>query len=250
MKLELLLQVIVPLTFLAIWALTSLLNRDAQPLPPRPGTRPPGSGPGMARSGYVPPSRPDATRPTSPSRPSTSPGLDRSSPGRWTTTTTTGRSSPSYRGGDEGIVILDDDRRESSGAGGSSSARPTRGLGLAARKAAARVRSAIPVPVQPPERPRTLAGLTAEPLSSRRGRPLEMTPLSAPIAPITATPLTVDSSAPGDAARVVFSPADTPTLSASELGSMLASPKRLREVALLGELLQPPISLRAPRRRP
>jgi len=33
-------QFIVPLTFLAIWALTSLLNRDAQPLPPRP-MRPP-----------------------------------------------------------------------------------------------------------------------------------------------------------------------------------------------------------------
>src|SRR4051794_15293960 len=43
MRLEILIQFIVPLTFLAIWALTSLLNRDAQPLPPRPG-RPPGPG--------------------------------------------------------------------------------------------------------------------------------------------------------------------------------------------------------------
>ena len=50
MRLEFLLQFIVPLTFLAIWALTSLLNRDAQPLPPRPGA---GRGPGMgpARGG-------------------------------------------------------------------------------------------------------------------------------------------------------------------------------------------------------
>ncbi len=43
MRFEILIQFIVPLTFLAIWALTSLLNRDAQPLPPRPG-RPPGPG--------------------------------------------------------------------------------------------------------------------------------------------------------------------------------------------------------------
>ena len=43
MRIEILIQFIVPLMFLAIWALTSLLNRDAQPLPPRPG-RPPGAG--------------------------------------------------------------------------------------------------------------------------------------------------------------------------------------------------------------
>ena len=43
MRFEVLIQFIVPLTFLAIWALTSILNRDAQPLPPRPG-RPPGPG--------------------------------------------------------------------------------------------------------------------------------------------------------------------------------------------------------------
>ena len=39
MKLEILFQFVVPLMFLAIWALTSLLNRDTQPLPQRP-TRP------------------------------------------------------------------------------------------------------------------------------------------------------------------------------------------------------------------
>src|SRR5689334_1535404 len=48
MKLDILLQFIVPLSFLAIWALTSLLNRDAQPLPPRPMR---GLGPGGARPG-------------------------------------------------------------------------------------------------------------------------------------------------------------------------------------------------------
>ena len=42
--------------------------------------------------------------------------------------------------------------------------------------------------------------------------------------------------------------ADDPSLSIDALRAMLASPKRLREVALLGELLQPPVSLRASRR--
>ena len=45
MRFEILIQFIVPLTFLAIWALTSLLNRDAQPLPPRPGRAPAPGGP-------------------------------------------------------------------------------------------------------------------------------------------------------------------------------------------------------------
>ena len=48
MRIEILIQFIVPLTFLAIWALTSLLNRDAQPLPPRPGRA--GNGPGTGSS--------------------------------------------------------------------------------------------------------------------------------------------------------------------------------------------------------
>lgn len=52
MRIESLYPYIVPLTFLAIWALTSLFSRDAPPLPPRVG-RPPGSqgiAPVVARS--------------------------------------------------------------------------------------------------------------------------------------------------------------------------------------------------------
>ena len=39
-------QFIVPLTFLAIWALTSLFNREAPPLPQRMGRPQPPGGPG------------------------------------------------------------------------------------------------------------------------------------------------------------------------------------------------------------
>ena len=41
LHLDNLFQFIVPLTFLAIWALTSLFNREAQPLPPRGGAAEP-----------------------------------------------------------------------------------------------------------------------------------------------------------------------------------------------------------------
>jgi hypothetical protein len=41
-------QFLVPLTFLAIWALTSLFNREAQPLPPRSGRAPGPNGPNPA----------------------------------------------------------------------------------------------------------------------------------------------------------------------------------------------------------
>src|SRR3954454_72497 len=37
MRFENIFQFIVPLTFFAIWALTSLFNRETQPLPPRTG---------------------------------------------------------------------------------------------------------------------------------------------------------------------------------------------------------------------
>lgn len=43
MRIENLLPLLVPLTFIALWAITSIFNRDAQPLPSRL-VRPPGSG--------------------------------------------------------------------------------------------------------------------------------------------------------------------------------------------------------------
>ena len=52
MRIDTLIPFIVPLLFLAIWALTSILNRDSQPLPPRPGRAPgTGMGPGAVRTG-------------------------------------------------------------------------------------------------------------------------------------------------------------------------------------------------------
>src|SRR5271165_6299281 len=73
MRFEVLIQFIVPLTFLAIWALTSILNRDAQPLPPRP-TRLPGPGGVRPPVGRIP-GQADSLKPGGgmPGRPAASP---------------------------------------------------------------------------------------------------------------------------------------------------------------------------------
>src|SRR4051812_49963997 len=86
-------QFIVPLTFLAIWALTAIFNREAQPLPPRQGRPQPPGGPGMGG--------PSAQRA----------GLtDRDPNLRWSTT----GDRPSSRrplSGDDAILIIEETRR-------------------------------------------------------------------------------------------------------------------------------------------
>lgn len=258
MRLEFLLQFIVPLTFLAIWALTSLLNRDAQPLPPRPGAgRVPGPARGGAGGGFSPSARGDLTRPVSPARP-TSPVVDRTAPARWSSATVQGGRPGSVptRAVDEGIVIIESETRGTQGpssfspSAAASGARATRVTSAAARKAATRVRStpAAPAKAIEPERPKALTGLVGQSLSQKRARHLEIAPLSTPLAPISSAPLTGASQTPApEVARTAALP-DVPSLSIDDLRAMLASPKRLREVALLGELLQPPVTLRAPRR--
>lgn len=76
-------QFLVPLTFLAIWALTSLFNREAQPLPPRSGRAPGPNGPrptadrisrtSSARSGGVRPEDEIRIIDSEPRRPSPTP---------------------------------------------------------------------------------------------------------------------------------------------------------------------------------
>jgi hypothetical protein len=83
-------------------------------------------------------------------------------------------------------------------------------------------------------------------LAQKKARPLEITPLSTPITPIS-SPLTQTSV--GSAIEHPGAYQLHPALTSRELRAMLASPTKLREVALLTELLQPPLALR-PRRRP
>lgn len=213
-------QFIVPLTFLAIWALTSLFNREAQPLPPRTA-RPPGPKPMPAR----PPDWRTETYPTRPTAPGR-PGLS----GTAFASSTRDRGRP-----DDDLVILDSDTRRT----------PTAGLprgGNPPAKRVAKTRAKVQPSPKPGETvtPRALSHSMARALDPQTGEPEGLTPLSLPASPLLSAPM---GEAPGkvesrarDAEHVI--------LSADDLLKLLQSPARIRESILLNELLQPPLALR------
>jgi hypothetical protein len=82
----------------------------------------------------------------------------------------------------------------------------------------------------------------------RRNKPLAIAPLASPISKLT-VPLTQATTSSQFAPSRDVSAAVAPTLTGAEVRKMLASPTKLREVALLTEILQPPLALRH-RRRP
>lgn len=259
MQFQLFLQFIIPLTFLAIWALTSLLNRDAQPMPPRPGVgRGPGGGPQPGGGGFSPSARGEALAAGRATGAGSGRTVERTGPGRWatTTTTTTSRTTGGSGRGDDGITILESQTRPVAGSGStsgfspsSSAANPRVARGLGARRAAARGRAASTPPTRPAERERTrsLTGLAGESLGPKQGKALEIAPLASPIASIASSLSSVSQSSTSPEARDARP--SRPTLSADDLRPMLASPGKLREAALLAELLQPPVALRPSRRK-
>ena len=259
MRFEILIQFIVPLTFLAIWALTSLLNRDAQPLPPRPG-RPPGPGgvrpqnraPGQAAprppGPGAPPPQPEAAAPRA-ERPEGRLDFGALQPPRERTP-----QRPSTGGMDDAIVYIENGpgargaTRPSAtpplpGASPSpSGSRPTRGgqqrRGGRSRTApgglASQARSE-------PETHRALSDQVNQSLAKQRTKPLELTPLNSPLGslfvPLSQSPA---ASQVGNWQSNMVQP----TLTGAEIRKMLASPSKLREIALLSEILQPPVTLR------
>jgi hypothetical protein len=244
-------QIIVFLSILAIFALTSLLSREAQPLPPRPVRAP----------------RPDGARPVPPAARSEAPGAgiyrtaerspstaERIPPGRFPETTPAARASTS-RGlqPDDGLVIIESTAGPAgasavpySSAAPAATARNPRGY---TSRRTTRGRSA-PSPstakATDPARPRALTSFVTKSMAETRSRPLQIAPLSslvgakgAPLAPLSA----------------VTSPAPPPPLeppqvfTSASVRSLLATSGKLREIAALSEILQPPRALRPLRRR-
>ncbi len=263
MRFEILIQFIVPLMFLAIWALTSLLNRDAQPLPPRPGRplgpggpRPPGRVPGQPElrvPGSAAPSRTAGPAParqdlqsawTQPQAPAPAP-RDRAVQ-RMTTSKADGA-----------IVYIENDpaRRNSARSTSAGSAAPPSSSGIRPARSAtprkgARGRSinigtATPQGRTEPRTQRVLSDQVNQSMAMQRNKPLEITPLFTSLAPLS-LPLSQSSAAPQ---AHETSGGDRPVSMSSEaIRNLLSSPARLREFALLTEVLQPPVALR--RRQP
>jgi hypothetical protein len=76
-------------------------------------------------------------------------------------------------------------------------------------------------------------------------RPLEITPLDQPLESLSSSLVPLGTRGAVDLTR---SENAAPVLSARAVGQMLRSPQKLREVAILTELLQPPLALRQNRR--
>jgi hypothetical protein len=247
-------QILISLAILALWALTSLLSRDAQPLPPRPvrGRSPEGPrpAPGLARNDQVEASQIRAnserlsgkmTESRFSSRPFESSLSARPNPGR------DGLSNDDIR-------ILDSDPRGPRSVSGSSaaispSAAPARGQRSQSRRNLRARTSASPSLTKPvePNRPRALTSQVNQSLAQAMGRPYEGLQLEAPLASLSSSlvPLATRGASSEHDKREL---PQGPGMDVEAIRGMLASPSRLREIAFLSELLKPPLALR-PRSR-
>lgn len=273
---ELLIQFIVPLTFLAIWALTSILNRDGQPLPQRPrrvgdrpldpaaearrqrekaraerGGRPPwgddDDSPADARS------RPETRRPGAPA-PGPAGGSPRPNGGRpRPARQTPPQSVPTgfdgagvYVDRDE-VVFLDPGtgRRLLSAPIESGPSAESRNPAAPARqrKANRGRRDQRDAGRQVPadfETRRALSDQVGQAMDLKRNQRLEIQPLAPKLEALSIS-LSTPVSLEGDQHPSAASP---PAIDARSIQEMFAETDRLREVAVLSEILQPPVSLR------
>jgi hypothetical protein len=204
---QLILKAIVPISFVAIWALTALFNREGRAFPARPPGGPPQGGP---RPG-------DPTLRWGPPAASAAPG---------------GRRV--VMGDDDILIIPNDPMRPARPAPtpprqGAMIRRPLRGR--AANQPAKK-------PEPAPSRPK-LAGVSQN-VNQSLAKPIELTPLTtiAPMTTATGSDLANAPSAPSVTSAVV---------SVSTLRPLMADPIRLREAFIVNELLQRPIALRGRR---
>ena len=231
MRIESLYQYIVPLVFIAIWALTSLFHRESQPLPPRTGRVPgprPQPQPSPDRRAELSSRDPLFSRPLEP-----------------------GSQGPPHRPGGrrDDILIIEAEPRRSSG----STPRP--GSPAPAPRREAKGRQGTQKPGSSPGRPaetdrsRSLSASMTHPETPPTIQSQALKPLTLPASPLLTTPN--DEAAKTQAGRVLVSELDS--FSSAEIRLLVQTPARLREGFILGELLKPPVALRGglfTRRRP
>jgi hypothetical protein len=243
-------QLVVPLTFLAIWALTSLFNREAPPLPPRTGAgrpQPPGGAGTPTRtsisSATVTPARTEA--------PGRDPTMRWGSPAAADGTGSGVRRSASPP--DDEILIIEETRRSASSPMPSSSGsspgrtaiRPGNSGGTRRGNRSRPVPAAAPRRVEPTS-PRPLSGSLGVPTPIDRpmNRSIDLDPLAASHSPLLGS----DTKA---LAKSVSEPTRQPTRPveiSDDFRLLMSSPSKLREAIVVNEILQPPLSLR--NRRP
>jgi hypothetical protein len=254
-------QIIVVIVLLAIFALTSLLNRDSQPLPQRPVRgKGPGEGDGDGRmmlnragdlNSGLPARRMEmggtasgAARMPSGERPFT---------GRWAPPTgpTGGRLPGSASSAlDDGIRILEEGRHGSGTRGTNIPNPPPRKerTGLLRRGQRGRGMQGTGQSGLKPidhERPKALEGLTEQAALQKRAKPLTASPLAFPMAPING-PLNQISA---DSVVEFGKEGRAPAMSENQIRNLVSSPARLREMMILNVILQPPLCMQSPEGR-
>lgn len=228
MRIEQLYQFIVPLMFLAIWALTSLFSREAQQIPPR-SARPPGpNGPRPETdSGAAQDWRSEALSREVSQQPSSRPFPASPRP-----------ATRSALRPEDGIVILESETSQRR----SQSSSAVRQQGTARRPAVKGRKPSLPSRPVESSSQNTLGGSLASTMVSTvepaQGlTKLTLGPLSGPLHGTTHDLMTVSAAA-------VSRPVDRSGPSAQELRELLKSPEKVLQVMLLKELLGPPVSLR------
>jgi hypothetical protein len=210
------LKFMVPLAFLAIWALTALFTREAKPLPgriqapPNPYAPRPAPAPGMTRTTTV--ERPQPTL-------------------RWSPP---GNTAPVPRAGgnDDDIVILESTRQVRPGSN------QGRGVAPARRSRSKPAPAAKPAPVAPPK---FASGGVSQSVNQQLSSSMPITPLSIQNSP------TIVQSVASSVQRDEGSDIALHRLVA--IKAMMTDPARLREAILINEMLQPPVALRKRGRR-
>jgi hypothetical protein len=221
MDLEDLIKAVVPLSFLAIWALTSVFNREARPLPPM-ANRPPAPYPPRPAA-PTPGPRPTEPRPMLTNR---EPTLRWSQPGQ-PATPAAGRSASSPGGAEDILIIRNDPVRPPSVQPGRPNvAQPRRGRS----KPASASKPAELTTTRP-----TLGAFDTD-VSQHLARTIELPPLEQ-----------ISSSGVNAAGRIPER--IVPQVSLADLRRSLRDPARLREAFILNEVLQPPVSHRRDLRR-
>jgi len=246
-------QFFVLLAIMAIWAVTSLLSREAQPLPPRPMRRPLPDGTRPSPLGRSTSVNPGGYAETA-GRPSG--GMPVRSPsGRWAEPSAAGPARPAHGRGvaNDEIVVIESDVRGSRPLSGTSSLSPSAAAarnprGSQPRRASRGRATSNANPNRPAEQgqPRALTNQVTQSMALKKNRPLEISPLDTPPTPFGIPLSHLATSALREQPKSWDVP---PAFDSAALRTMLASKNKLREAALLSEILQPPLALR-PRSRP
>jgi hypothetical protein len=204
---QLILRAIVPISFVAIWALTALFNRESKGFPARP--------PGSMPQGGLKPGDPTL---------------------RWAPPS--GSSQTIVRRvpiGDDDILIIPSDPSRPTRV---APARSSQAAG-SRRQVKGRQTSSPPRKVEPTASRPKLAGVSQN-VNQSLARPMDLSPLStiAPMATSSSTDLANAPSAPSKTSAVV---------TISTLRPLMNDPVRLREAFIVNELFLPPLSLRGRR---